>query len=291
MRPYPDCIPCLLRHALHAGRAASPSKDVHDRVVRAALRETLAWGMKSPAPVMGQRIQRIVRRLSRDRDPYRRAKQRSNRLALRMLPSLRRRVARAKDPLEAAVRFAVAGNIIDLGSGKKLPDSLVRSVVGRALAVPLKGSVGALRRAAAKARKILYIADNAGEIVLDRLLIERLPMEKITVSVRGMPVINDATIGDARAAGLTDIVEVIDNGSDAPGIVLKECSKTFKRRFAEADLIIAKGQGNFETVGEHDKHAFFILMAKCKAIARHTKSELGSLLLVEHKPRRRRRRR
>jgi uncharacterized protein with ATP-grasp and redox domains len=139
------------------------------------------------------------------------------------------------------------------------------------------------RQAVNDAREILYIADNAGEIVFDRLLIERLPIEKVTVAVKGSPVINDVTMEDALVAGLPRIVEVIDNGSDAPGTILESCSGYFQERFEKADLVIAKGQGNYETLSDIDKNIFFILKAKCPVIARDIGCEVGQMIFQKTK--------
>ena len=133
---------------------------------------------------------------------------------------------------------------------------------------------------AANAQDILYLADNAGEIVFDRLLIEQLPMQKITVVVKGFPIINDATMEDAVAAGLTEIVSVIDNGSDAPGTILEICSDAFVSRFEQADLIITKGQGNYETLSDIDKNIYFILKAKCPVIASDLGCPIGQMVLI-----------
>jgi hypothetical protein len=133
------------------------------------------------------------------------------------------------------------------------------------------------------AEKILYLADNAGEIVFDRLLIEQLPIEKVTVVVKGFPVINDATMEDAMLAGLPRIVEVIDNGSDAPGTILESCSQQFRDCFNNSDLIIAKGQGNYETISDVDKNIFFILKAKCPVIARDIGCKVGEMVFQKTK--------
>jgi len=135
------------------------------------------------------------------------------------------------------------------------------------------------RDAVRRAENILYLADNAGEIVLDRLLIGQLPVERVTVVVKGEPVINDATMDDAIIAGLPKIVEVIDNGSDAPGTILETCSQAFRNRFENTDLIIAKGQGNYETLSDANKNIFFILKAKCPIIARDLGCEIGEMIL------------
>jgi uncharacterized protein with ATP-grasp and redox domains len=130
-----------------------------------------------------------------------------------------------------------------------------------------------------QAEKILDLADNAGEIVFDRLLIEQLPTEKVTLVVKGEPVINDATMEDAKVAGLTEIVKVIDNGSDAPGTIMESCSQRFLEHFEDSDLVIAKGQGNYETLSRVDKNIFFILKAKCPVIARDLGCKVGEMII------------
>lgn len=137
----------------------------------------------------------------------------------------------------------------------------------------------AFKEAVSQAERILFLADNAGEIAFDRLLIELLPTEKVTVAVKGKPVINDATLEDARMTGLTDLVEVVDNGSDAPGTILASCSQAFRDRFEKAYLVIAKGQGNYESLSDSDKDIFFILKVKCPVIAQGLHCAAGSMIL------------
>jgi uncharacterized protein with ATP-grasp and redox domains len=127
----------------------------------------------------------------------------------------------------------------------------------------------------------LYLADNAGEIAFDRLLVERISPGRVTLAVRGAPVINDATLADAQAVGLDKIVEVIDNGSDAPGTILDDCHSDFRRRFAGADLIIAKGQGNYETLSDGPGNLFFLFKAKCPVIADHIGQPVGTQIMVQ----------
>ena len=111
-------------------------------------------------------------------------------------------------------------------------------------------------------------------------MIEHLPYNKITVAVRGMPILNDVTIDDAKFIGLCDIVEVIDNGSDAPGTILSECSDNFIERYNSADLIIAKGQGNFETLSNDNSNIHFLFKVKCPVIAEHIDKPLNTHLLL-----------
>jgi uncharacterized protein with ATP-grasp and redox domains len=234
-------------------------------------------------PVVAQRIHRCLRELVGAADPYRAAKDRFNRMAMNMLPELDLAVRESADPLATAIRLAIAGNVIDLGVNGGLTEDESRRTIASAMDEPFDGDVAAFRQAVSMAKSILYLADNAGEIVLDRLLVEQLPAGRVTLAVRGGPILNDATMADAEAVGLCDIVEVIDNGSDVPGTVLNDCSESFRRRFAEADLIMAKGQGNFETLSDEPANICFLFKAKCPVIANHIGLAVGTHVLMHLK--------
>lgn len=279
MRTSLECIPCLVRHALDAARRASDDPRLHEQVIRDLLKAASEMDLSQPPVKMGQYIHRLVCRLSGLEDPYRQAKDQFNAFALRLYPSLKARVESSFDPMEAAVRLAIAGNFIDFSVGNLVDETSTLRVIDRALADPLHGDPAAFSDAVSAAKDILYLADNAGEIVFDRLLIEQLPRERVALGVRGGPVINDATYADAEAAGLTDLVDVIDNGSDVPGTILAECSEAFRGRFERADLIISKGQGNFETLDDVDNGIFFLLKAKCSVVARHLGCERNSMVV------------
>ncbi|MGC8642062.1 MAG: damage-control phosphatase ARMT1 family protein [Isosphaeraceae bacterium] len=276
MKTSLDCIPCLVRQTLDAARLVSRDAAVVERAVREVLRWTADMNMDQPPPVMGQRIHRWLREVVGIKDPYHDAKDHQNRMALNLLPDLRSRIEAAADPLTMALRLAIAGNVIDMAVSGNVRGSCLRESVSQALTEPFDGEENDFRQAVAEAERILYLADNAGEIAFDRLLIEQLPPTRVTLAVRGAPILNDATMADARAVGLHEIVEIIDNGSDAPGTLLDDCSLEFQRRFTEADLIIAKGQGNFETLSDELANIIFLFKAKCPVIARQVLVPLGT---------------
>jgi uncharacterized protein with ATP-grasp and redox domains len=280
MKTSLDCIPCFVRQALDAARQLSADMAFHERILRDVLRWTCAMDLNQSPPVLGQRIHRHLRELTGNDDPYRQAKEDQNRMALALLPELEATVASAANPLETAMRLAMAGNVIDLGAHRTVTTSHVRRSVQHALSEPFVGDTNALRQAASTAQNILYIADNAGEIIFDRLLIAQLPPAGVTLAVRGAPVINDATMADARAAGLDKLVAVIDNGSDAPGTLLDDCGEAFLQCYHRADLIIAKGQGNFETLSDAPGNIFFLFQAKCPVIAAHVGHPVGTHIMI-----------
>jgi uncharacterized protein with ATP-grasp and redox domains len=278
-----DCVPCLIRQSLRASRAVSDDPAVHERTLRQMLRWTAEADADLSPPALGQRLHRHLRSVTGIEDPYRQEKDRQNQLILDMLPALRRRLGGATDPFGSALQLAVSGNVIDLGVEGQVSDGQIRAAVEQALTEPLHGRVDELRLEIAAARDILYLADNCGEIVFDRLLIEQMPSEKVTLAVRGAPILNDATLADARTVGLTDIVEVIDNGSDAPGTLLGTCSAAFRRRFEAADLIIAKGQGNFESLSEVPAPIWFLFRVKCAVVAEHVREAEGTHLVLRQR--------
>ena len=284
MKTSLDCLSCFLRQAVESARFVTKDEAVHREVLREVLHAAAELDLDQSPPRMAQKIHRVIRRASGSIDPYRAAKKHFTAVALAMYPVLVREVEGAEDSLEAAVRMAIAGNIIDVGAGYSLDESTVHEAVAHAWTAPLNGNLAELREAAERAKTILFLADNAGETVFDRLLIEQLGPEKVTVAVKGSPILNDATREDAEEAGLVGWVEVIDNGSDAPGTILDDCSEPFRRRFERADLVLAKGQGNYETLGEAPREVFFLLKAKCPVVTRDLRCELGDLILRRRGP-------
>jgi len=284
MRIYLDCIPCFVRQALDAARLATDDARIHEKVVRGVLRLAADLDMGQSPPVIGQQIHLMIRNMVASNDPYHSIKRKFNNIALNLYPELRKEIVGSKDRLETAVRLAIAGNIIDFGVSSIVNESDIHKAISASLTGDFDNvQLEDFRDSIGQAEQILYLADNAGEIVFDRLLIEQLPYEKVTVVVKGSPVINDATTEDAEAAGLGHIVEVIDNGSDGPGTILQSCSQTFRSRFSNADLVIAKGQGNYETLSNVDKNIFFIMKAKCPVIARDLGCEVGEMILRRSK--------
>jgi damage-control phosphatase, subfamily I len=278
---YLDCIPCFLRQSLDASRNITEDDHVHEQIVQEVLRLILELDRHRPPPWVGQIIHRRLRELTGVEDPYREPKSRFNQLTMSLLPELRAFVKRDRQPLIAAAKAAIAANIIDFGIKSSLDEGQVIKALQASFTTDVYGDMAEFQQQVEKANEILYLADNAGEIVIDRLLIEELGPERVTLAVRGRAVINDATIDDARAAGLHEMVRVIDNGSDAPGTILDDCSAEFVKRFHGADLIIAKGQGNFETLSQTVTNTFFLLKLKCPVIAKHVGLPSGTHAVLQ----------
>lgn len=279
METFIECVPCLVRQTVDAIRVATDDQRLQERLLRGVLQTISEMDLNTSPPVMTQEIHRFIRERTSVKDPYRKEKSEFNRIALELYPGLKSMVKSSVDPLKTAVKLAIAANVIDLGVNSDLGEMDISRVLEEALDLPFCGDVEAFRDSILGAERILYLMDNAGEIVFDRLLIEQLPAEKITACVRGFPILNDATRTDAEAVGLTKMVTVIDNGSDAPGTVLNDCSQTLRLHFEHADLVISKGQGNYETLSEVRKNIYFLFKAKCPVVSRDIGCESGSLVL------------
>ncbi len=185
MKTFLECIPCFLRQTLEAARMATDDETVHEQILREVLRSTAEIDMQQSPPAMARRIHRRLRQLIENPDPYRADKQKHNRLALNLYNDMKETIQTAANPLEMAVRLAIAGNIIDLGVTSVVSDDHIHKTIDQCLTAPFDHAVvEQLRQDAEAAEKILYLTDNAGEIVFDRLLIEQLPTEKITAAVK-----------------------------------------------------------------------------------------------------------
>lgn len=281
MHAQPQCDQCFLRQARDAARRAGLDPQRTEALLQAVTAELARLPAEAPPPVRASRIHQLVREQSANSDPYRAAKRAATEHALSLYPQLKRLLAAAADPLECAVRLAIAGNIIDLGVASEYDlEASIERVLSQPLAID---HLTALKDAIHRATHILYLADNAGETVLDRLLIETL-QRPVTYVVKGGPAVNDATREDARAAGLDKVCEIIDHGAATLGTLLERCSPEFVERFTHAELVIAKGMANFEALDGSRTGLFFLLQAKCEVIAEHLGVRQGDIVVLEDWP-------
>jgi uncharacterized protein with ATP-grasp and redox domains len=274
-----DCIPCFIRQTLDACRMSTSDPAIHETVIRDVLRWSSEMNLSVTPPAFAQRIHRRLRELTGAADPYAAEKKLHNEMALRALPALRRDLENSDNALLTAANFAIAGNIIDMGAKTGLQESDLVEAIEHAAENELTGDTEAFVSTVLNAENILYLCDNAGEIVFDTLLVEPLGPERVTAAVRGKPIINDALMEDAVTAGLDQMVPIIGNGSDVPGTLLDDCSEEFRQAFDSADLIVSKGQGNFETLSDCGKNIFFLLKVKCPVVAESVGLPVGTHVL------------
>ena len=234
---------------------------------------------KLSAPEFSRDLHHILKSYTGNHDPYRSEKLLSNKLALEMAQGMQEMIDRSDDPFMVALRLAIAGNVIDFAANHSF--DLKRTIEKSLTSGFAIDHSEQLKSAVMNADTILYLGDNAGEIVFDKLFIKAMLHNNVTYAVRGMPVINDVTVEDAEFTGMKEVAEVISNGYDAPSTIIGKSSDEFRKRFNDADLIIAKGQGNLEGLYDlNDKRIFFLLLVKCDVISDFLRIEKNSFVVL-----------
>ena len=228
-------------------------------------------------PETGDLIYQKVRKITGVEDPYKKIKESNINEALALYPKLKQAIKNSSNRLLTAIRIAIAGNVIDFGVGKEfnILEDVEKILVQEFAIFDFKEFTYQLNNA----KLILYLGDNAGESVFDKILIEEMG-KPVTYVVRDVPVINDVTVEDAISSGLDDVAEIISSGSSAPGTILNLCSDAFLERFNNADMIISKGQGNYEGLSNVDRSVFFLLKAKCYVIANNLNVKENDIVLI-----------
>ena len=290
MRTYLDCIPCFYRQALDTARIAGADEIKQKQIVDKISQLIPDFSLEASPPEMGREIYNLVGKISGVKDPFKEIKENSNKLALKIYPKLKQEIESSEDRLLAAVRLSIIGNIIDYGAKNSLNvEEEINYLFQGNIIVYNENSETTFKykkfkEALNKVDSIIYLADNAGEVVFDRLLIEELVKElgkEVIYVVKDKPIINDALIEDALFCGINRTAKVVSSGSDAPGTLLKYCSPEFIRIYQKAELIISKGQGNYEALSEEDKLIFFLFKAKCPVIAEDVGCNVRDMVLVD----------
>ena len=217
-------------------------------------------------PKLSCDLHMLLKQYSDNSDPYKQVKKQSNDLVLNRYPELKDLVFHSSNYFDTALRLAIAGNIIDYGIGNYFDlQGTMDTVLNSEFAIDDSLE---LKQALSEAKTVLYLGDNCGELVFDKLFIETIMHPNLIYAVRGEPVINDVTLEDARYVGMDKVADLISNGYGAPSTLLEYCSPEFQEVFNSADVIISKGQGNLEgLLGKTDKDVYFLLMVKCDVIA------------------------
>jgi hypothetical protein len=232
--------------------------------------------LDSTPPESGRLIYHKIKEITGNLDPYKKLKIESTQKALSLYPYLKNRLEKSKDRLLTAIRIAIAGNIIDFGANWNFDlENETYKVLEMNFAVC---DYNEFKNKLDKAPKILYIGDNAGECVFDRILIEEIK-RPVTYVVRGVPIINDATHEDAVQAGIDGVSTILSSGTDAPGTILETCSPEFNEVYKNSEFIISKGQGNYEALSKEKRPIFFLLKTKCHVVADDIGVSNGDIVL------------
>lgn len=276
-----DCIPCAIGSLLNLFKKGIIPKAQQDATIRALLKFLSDIDLNQSPPALGREMHQLIRDVLDDPDPYLPLKEHYNRLLLDKYSIFKHEVENSSDPFQLALRLAIAGNIIDFGPNH---DFDVEATISKAKHVKLSIDHSAqLRNDLSKAETVLYLGDNAGEIVLDRLFLETINHRNVYFAVRGGPIINDVTETDARQVGIDKLAQILSSGDTAPGIILENVDENFESFFTNSDLIISKGQGNYEGLSGTQQNIYFMLMAKCDHVAEHLGVSKGDMVIVnEH---------
>lgn len=282
MQAKPECKHCFQRQARQSAERIGLNSDATDSLLNAVTQRLEQTPADEIPPITASAIHALIREQSGNTDPYREAKAEATAHALSLYPKLKAMIADSDDPLETAIRLAIAGNIIDLGVSEQY--DLEASIERVLITTPAINHIASLKQALSQAGHVLFLADNAGETVMDRLLIEQLDIP-VTYVVKGGPAVNDATREDAMAAGLNEVCEVIDHGAATLGTLLGQCNEGFRQRFNAAELVIAKGMANYESLSGSRAGIFFLLQAKCAVVAADLGVAEKSLIVLQNQPR------
>lgn len=263
-----DCLPCFLRQILEATRKVTNSIEIQEKIIEDAIEIIKNYKKYETPPELAREIHSLVKLYTNNPDPYKDIKKQSIKKAKNLYNFLKEFLNQQKDKLYWALKISAIGNVLDYGvySQVELEKDIEKELKKDFALCDLKDFKKLLERA----KKILIIGDNAGETVFDKILLEELKVDEKFYAVKEIPIINDATLEDAYDSGLHECSRIISTGCSLPGIDFKECSQEFLEIFNKADIIISKGQGNYESLSEIKKdNIFFLLKIKCPVIAQH----------------------
>jgi hypothetical protein len=281
LKTYPECYHCIFRQAVKAIKLNTEDADLQIQTLKKVLGILESTDDHlTPSEIAGE-TNRAMRESLGVEDLYRDEKEASHKLAITYLDDLRALIRKGSDPLEQGLKVSAAGNIIDIIHAT---DYDLWEEVDNTVNQELKGGgLEEFRKLVKEAPYLLYLADNVGETVFDRVFIETLEIP-VKYAVKSGPILNDAALEDALAAGIDQVAEVLETGSISPGTILSQCTEEFQSLFHDSPLVLSKGQANYETMdGEGDK-VFFLLRTKCPEISKAFDIPVGNLVLKQGNP-------
>lgn len=276
-----DCYFCHMSTVEKLLEKFNPEKSTEDKLFM-EISFFLQQNWRLSNPLLATHIQRIAKKHIEIDDLYDQEKRSANQLLLETYEQWEKVISTSNNSFYTALKLAIIGNIIDYGA-HSVPKELEQFIHDK-LKVPLAIDHSEIfKNAINNAKSIVYLGDNAGEIVFDKLFIRTINHSNLTYIVRDKPVLNDVTLNDAKMVGIDSHCNVISNGSDAPSTLLHLCSDEFIQLFESADLVISKGQGNFEgLIDNSKKQLFFLLMAKCAPISQMLQVKKGSMVIKKN---------
>lgn len=279
------CVSCMLNSKINQFPQEAPEEKKVEYMTR-VLKE-LGEMKDAHGPVLATRnIVKLQSELFGKKQDYSELKSKFNQFVMEKVPFLKNEIEKAEDSFRRAIQYGIVGNYIDFAVMEHVDENQLEKLFVEASEYVLDEAVyQSMKQDVCNANRIVYLFDNCGEVVIDKLIIEVIqrlnPQAEITSIVRGEEAMNDATMEDAEQVGLNELVKVIGNGSDILGTCLKYISEEARTVIEEADVVLSKGQGNFETLLGYDKNIYYIFLCKCEMIAEMFGVEKFSPMLVK----------
>ena len=268
-----DCFSCIFRQVLEAGRMSTDDEKLIRDILNHYANMIPEIKENDTAPGVVADIQKIIKEKTNKKDPYKDFKEKHIKWALKLYSDVKEIIESSDETLQAALIMSAMGNSIDAGVSLDVDiDSSIKNAVNRGFSY---SDFNIFNEQLKKSKSLLIIADNAGEAVFDKLMIEEFNKYynlDIIYAVRGEPILNDVTMKEAKKIGINNVCKLISSGCDTPGMILDRVNDNFENLFKNSDVIISKGQGNYEGLSEVKRPVFFLLKAKCDLIA----NKLGS---------------
>ncbi len=279
MKTYQACIPCIEK-LMESTLNKTNLDDLKKQVILDKFKEDWVKADMSlpPARTAGLIYQKVLQETAQD-DLFKAHKKFSIQEALKLYPRLKNLADDASDPLEMAIRISALGNILDVANPNNYN---LEDEITRLMDVQIVGdSQEIFRNKLSSVDSLLILADNAGEAVFDKVLIETIDVPTV-YAVKSKPAFDDALLADARQAGIDQVAQIIETGTPYPGTYLPSCTPEFQDIFTNAPLVLAKGQANFETLSNASRDLFFLLKVKCEVVSEEINFPIGSLTLKYH---------
>lgn len=287
MKMHDKCLPCVVNQVIKVANITGMDTKAKEELLREVFAYLSKMDFEITTPEIIGEVFGVIKKHANNPDPYKETRNHYNTLFLRLLPEFEGKMEQADNAFQLAVRYAIVGNIIDFNP---IHNTLLEDIYDcfdkmEQLELAIDDS-RMLMEDILGAKVLLYLGDNCGEICMDKLLLKKIkeqnPYVRLLFGVRGEPVVNDSIAEDAYAVGIDEYAEIIDNGDGSLGTVLKRTSTEFKDAYRQADVIIAKGQANYECLSEENKNIYFLLMTKCDVIAKDINVEENKMICMKN---------
>ena len=275
------CIECIINQSLRVADAIGADNALREQLHRSVREASKHFDFRLSPPEVAADVYETMARIADKEDLYDEVKRLSTAKAQQALPTLYERLQNSENPFMTALKIAVAGNVIDLAAAVSFDlDEELKSVFHTPFAID---DTAALEAVLSQAKTLLYIADNAGEHIFDYVTIETLqrlyPNLHVFYMVRGNAIINDVTVNEAKAAGFETLCTLVDSGVNTPGFAYARATIRAQELFDTADVVLAKGMGNYECLSPATRHNLcYLLKVKCSVVADSLDQEIGDII-------------